>query len=79
MRFYVIYLLCGLGVMLAMDDDDGELQGCAGLFIFVLFVAAWPLVFMYTVTAALRKAGAQSVLQRHEQESATQPRGSVRE
>lgn len=50
---WFVYILCGAGVMLALDDERGPL-GLRGLLVALICVALWPMMFMFALTTTLR-------------------------
>lgn len=59
----IFYFLCGVGVALALDDSAADEHGRAILW-FLLAVAFWPLMFMFTITLAAKKVAESNTLQR---------------
>lgn len=50
-----IYVMCGLGVTLALDDDGRDDYGNGmRLALFFAFWAGWPIAFMFALTMALK-------------------------
>lgn len=49
-----VYVMCGLGVSLALDDDDDHYGPTARVALFLVFWALWPTAFMFAITMAIR-------------------------
>lgn len=51
-----IYVMCGLGVTLGLDDDEDRDSYSNGMRValFFAFWAGWPIAFMFVVTMALK-------------------------
>lgn len=50
----VIYIMCGLGTSLALDDEDDNYGPTARMILFFVFWVLWPAAFMFAVTMAIR-------------------------
>lgn len=55
----MVYLLSGVGVLLALSDDDSKPLGFGGLLIGFICVAIWPLFFMFALTTYFRSMAEQ--------------------
>jgi hypothetical protein len=49
-----VYLMCGLGVSLGLDDDDEHYGPTARVILFLVFWVLWPAAFMFAVTMGIR-------------------------
>lgn len=52
MTFWFIYFISGLGVALVFSDELPN--GLLGAFLFLVLIAFWPMIFMFTLTTTVK-------------------------
>lgn len=76
-----VYFLCGLGVTLALDDDndDGINSPLISVTAFLITTFLWPLFFMFALTSMIRSVAEgcrRQIVVRPEAEVSNQRKGA---